>query len=625
MHSILDEQLNNFNFFKSKPINQIEKNVASPTNNSQQQQPIYTQVRSQNNASNLNTNSTNISNQNFPNTATFASQQSNDLPIDRDHSSPFNYKNKNAMNTNVRPYVEEKNGCIDLIKVDNDFDNSNTSRWDSIQKSNPYQLSQQNQLQSSSNYNTNPNTQMKQSELMLLNTPDSLKLGTSSFGLKNSTVHKREDDANNTTNFMQSSIRGIIFNDESRRETLSNNPLLQNFNSHDKIKNLECKLTMVNNDDSSLLEELESQRNSTKNATKKTSKLLKESTSSKGILKQNQNLMQNRKDLASSRLRESLRRKQEQDNNRDSDDSNLSYSRNKSQLRQSLSSKRAPTGGHSASLRQQSTAKKQQETSRARRFNLINDTYDSKQNENNHSTSRGRQTSLRNSAIQRSQSFSKSKSRLTQQSLRDGPSFFDSVRHSTSSFLRSNSKKRPGVRDDSNDVKRLKDDLFLERKKNLELERQFEAFKKANMRGKDSGQGMGAESKLKQIKKDYKQLLEAFERSEKIRRDQKDLIHSLKKELNKFRREAQENQENQDNIDAKVKKQGNTLKQSDKENRNNAGKQRNNKDEENQEETDSSNSENEEDLMPTKLSKKKSSTITGKVKALKKEAMKKKF
>jgi len=42
------------------------------------------------------------------------------------------------------------------------------------------------------------------------------------------------------------------------------------------------------------------------------------------------------------------------------------------------------------------------------------------------------------------------------------------------------------------------------------------------------------------MKKDYKQLLEAFEKSEKIRRDQKDLIHSLKKELNKLRREQEE-------------------------------------------------------------------------------------
>lgn len=57
------------------------------------------------------------------------------------------------------------------------------------------------------------------------------------------------------------------------------------------------------------------------------------------------------------------------------------------------------------------------------------------------------------------------------------------MRHSTSSFLRSNSKRRPGQREDSNDLKSLKDALFLERKKNLEIERQFEAFKRANMRG----------------------------------------------------------------------------------------------------------------------------------------------
>jgi hypothetical protein len=34
--------------------------------------------------------------------------------------------------------------------------------------------------------------------------------------------------------------------------------------------------------------------------------------------------------------------------------------------------------------------------------------------------------------------------------------------------------------------------------------------------------------------------MDAFEKSEKIRRDQKDLIHSLKKELNRLRRENEE-------------------------------------------------------------------------------------
>jgi hypothetical protein len=48
------------------------------------------------------------------------------------------------------------------------------------------------------------------------------------------------------------------------------------------------------------------------------------------------------------------------------------------------------------------------------------------------------------------------------------------------------------------------------------------------------------------LKKDYKQLLEAFERSEKIRRDQKELIHSLKKELTKLRREAKEKEEEEE-------------------------------------------------------------------------------
>jgi hypothetical protein len=39
------------------------------------------------------------------------------------------------------------------------------------------------------------------------------------------------------------------------------------------------------------------------------------------------------------------------------------------------------------------------------------------------------------------------------------------------------------------------------------------------------------------LKRDYKQLLEAFEKSEKIRKDQKELIGGLKKELAKTRKE----------------------------------------------------------------------------------------
>lgn len=45
------------------------------------------------------------------------------------------------------------------------------------------------------------------------------------------------------------------------------------------------------------------------------------------------------------------------------------------------------------------------------------------------------------------------------------------------------------------------------------------------------------DKKVKKIKADYKAVLEAFEKSEKIRREQKELIHSLKKELNRLRRE----------------------------------------------------------------------------------------
>lgn len=63
------------------------------------------------------------------------------------------------------------------------------------------------------------------------------------------------------------------------------------------------------------------------------------------------------------------------------------------------------------------------------------------------------------------------------------------------------------------DPKKLKDELFKERKKNLDLQRKIESFKKI------SGKKDQADNKVKKIKQDYKQLLEAFERSEKIRRD----------------------------------------------------------------------------------------------------------
>lgn len=104
--------------------------------------------------------------------------------------------------------------------------------------------------------------------------------------------------------------------------------------------------------------------------------------------------------------------------------------------------------------------------------------------------------------------------------------------------MRSGSRRRVG--EDSNighagDTRKLRDDLVSERKRNLELERQVEALKKIN--------GKEQENKLKQLKKDYKQLLEAFERSEKIRRDQKELIHGLKKELNRLRRERDSDNE----------------------------------------------------------------------------------
>lgn len=86
-------------------------------------------------------------------------------------------------------------------------------------------------------------------------------------------------------------------------------------------------------------------------------------------------------------------------------------------------------------------------------------------------------SNLKESSIKRrSLSFSRSKSR-TRPAVGEGPSFFDSVRHSTNSFLRSASKTRienSATKKNSkmnDDPKKLREELFRERKKNLEIER----------------------------------------------------------------------------------------------------------------------------------------------------------
>lgn len=107
-----------------------------------------------------------------------------------------------------------------------------------------------------------------------MQTPDSLKLGTSSFGGKQSTVHKTADD---NTQMLHSSLRGIFNTDDissttHRRDTIPNtkqtpstSTLAQTTNGlggdasyqkmqtnlkslQDKIRDLETKLTRVGDD-----------------------------------------------------------------------------------------------------------------------------------------------------------------------------------------------------------------------------------------------------------------------------------------------------------------------------------------------------------------------------------------
>ncbi len=80
------------------------------------------------------------------------------------------------------------------------------------------------------------------------------------------------------------------------------------------------------------------------------------------------------------------------------------------------------------------------------------------------------------------------------------------------------------------DVRKLREMLCKERKKNYEIQRQLEQVKHGN-KTKDS-----FEKKYKNIKGDHSQLLSAFEKSEQIRREQKDLILSLKRENAKLRK-----------------------------------------------------------------------------------------
>jgi hypothetical protein len=72
-----------------------------------------------------------------------------------------------------------------------------------------------------------------------------------------------------------------------------------------------------------------------------------------------------------------------------------------------------------------------------------------------------------------------------------------------------------GHRPESESVSKLKDDLFRERKKNIELMKEMEKVKRGRGFDRDSAD----RKKMKEVKTDYKQLLEAFQKSERIRKD----------------------------------------------------------------------------------------------------------
>ena len=66
------------------------------------------------------------------------------------------------------------------------------------------------------------------------------------------------------------------------------------------------------------------------------------------------------------------------------------------------------------------------------------------------------------------------------------------------------------------------------------MERDLEAYHKAsNVKAPKDKERLSL--KYDDLKSEYKQLLEAFERSEKIRREQKELIQGMKKDLLKIR------------------------------------------------------------------------------------------
>jgi len=79
-------------------------------------------------------------------------------------------------------------------------------------------------------------------------------------------------------------------------------------------------------------------------------------------------------------------------------------------------------------------------------------------------------------------------------------------------------------------IKLLKDELQKERKRNADLDRQVKAYKSASsVTGQKDRERVEKEHEI--LKRDYNQLLDAFQRSESIRQQQKDLIKTFKKDL----------------------------------------------------------------------------------------------
>ena len=148
--------------------------------------------------------------------------------------------------------------------------------------------------------------------------------------------------------------------------------------------------------------------------------------------------------------------------------------------------------------------------------------------------------------IYATQADNQSVGRSSRRSFRNGSLGADSFNRSTSSAARSqrSSQQRRGGESQRGpvldgltyieQVKVLKDELQRQRRKNIDLERQISTYKKAaSVTGSKENQKIQREHE--NLKKDYNQLLDAFQRSESIRTQQNELIKNFKVEISQYK------------------------------------------------------------------------------------------